>query len=386
MRSSPILSYAFRPFFLLNGIFAIVTVGLWVALLSGQAPAIVNGLTPTWHAHEMLVGFIMATIAGFVLTAGANWTGRPPVSGSALAWLVLSWLLGRIAMLFVTVMPAPLVAVLDMLFPLMLLVLFGREIIAAGNRRNYKLIGILAVLAATNLYYHLGSTGVIGGSERLAVYLLIHVVLLLITVVAGRIIPNFTANWLRARGAERLPGNNAALDAMAVVLTAAAGVGAVAYPAASLTAYLAIGAAVVHALRLSQWSGAATVREPLLLALHVAYAWLPIGYALMAWSILGQLFAPTVALHALTMGAIGSMILAMQTRVPLGHTGRKLTASNAIVVAYLLLSIAVLVRILGPLFTDDYLGTVMWSAIAWIAAFALFVGVYWPILTRPRVD
>lgn len=381
-----ILSYAFRPFFLLNGAFGIVAVVLWVVMLTGRGGAFAVGNTVMWHAHEMLVGFIMATIAGFVLTAGANWTGRPPVSGVALGCLVLTWLLGRVAMLFAGTMSATVVAVADMLFPLLLLGFFAFEIVAARNRRNYKIIAVIALLAAINALFHLGSSGVIDGGDRVAVQLYVHTVVLLVAVIAGRIVPNFTSNWLRVRGHDALPVNHALHDRAAVTLTAAVGLAVSLAAPANLTAYLALAAAVAHTIRLSCWRGAATTAEPLLLALHVAYAWLPLGYLLLAASAFGFLFTPTIALHALTMGAIGSMIMAMQTRVPLGHTGRTLTASRATVVAYLLLTAAVMARIVGPLLTGDYLQTVLWSAAAWIAAFAVYVHVYWPVLTRPRVD
>lgn len=381
-----ILSYAFRPFFLLNGLFGIVAVVLWVAMLTGHGGVFHIGNPVLWHAHEMLVGFIMATIAGFVLTAGANWTGRPAVRGIALGLLVLSWLLGRVAMLSAGTLPAALVAVADMLFPLLLAALFAREIVAARNRRNYKVVAIVAVLAAINGLYHLGSMGVIDGADRTALHLFVHTVVLLIALIAGRIVPNFTANWLRARGHDSLPVNNALHDRSALSLTVIVGLCASFAAPDQLTGYLALAAAFAHALRLSRWHGAATTAEPLLLALHVAYAWLPLGYLVLAASSFGVVFTPTVALHALTMGAVGSMIMAMQTRVPLGHTGRALTASRATVAAYLLLTAAVLMRIVGPLLTDDYLRTVLWSAAAWIAAFAVFVRIYWPVLTRPRVD
>jgi uncharacterized protein involved in response to NO len=381
-----ILSYAFRPFFLLNGVFGVVAVVLWVAMLTGHGGVFHVGNSVLWHAHEMLVGFIMATIAGFVLTAGANWTGRPPVKSKTLGLLVLSWLLGRLAMLLAGTLPAALVAGADMLFPLLLTALFAREIVAARNRRNYKVVAIVALLAAINGFYHLGSIGVIDGADRVALHLFVHAIVLLIALIAGRIVPNFTANWLRARGSDRLPANNALHDRLALLLTIAVGLSASFATPNQLTGYLALAAAIAHAVRLSRWHGMATTAEPLLLALHVAYAWLPIGYLVLAASSFGIVFTPTVALHALTMGAVGSMIMAMQTRVPLGHTGRALTASRATVAAYFLLSAAVLMRIVGPLLTEDYLRTVLWSASAWVAAFAVYVRVYWPVLTRPRVD
>ncbi len=377
------LTYAFRPFFLLNAIFAMAIVILWVMVLQGHGPATLPANTMLWHGHEMLVGFAMAIIAGFILTAVATWTGRPPVNGLTLALLVLAWVAGRIVMILSGLLPAWLVAALDMVFPLLLCFLSAREIFSAKNRRNYPIVGITALLAILNLFYHLGSMQVLPGADRLAVYFSIHTILLLITIIAGRIIPNFTANWLRARGATRLPASNAQVDRLTIAVTLAVGISASVAPTSSVTGILSFAAAILHAIRLSRWCGLATSDEPLLFVLHISYLWLPIGYGLMGCVVFDWIFAPTSALHALTMGAIGSMILAMTTRVPLGHTGRPLTASRLTVVAYMMLTLAVLVRIIGPLIFADYLATVEWSAAGWVFTFAIFAWVYWPVLTRP---
>jgi uncharacterized protein involved in response to NO len=382
----PFLSYAFRPFFLLNAVFAIGAVILWLFVLRGGGPATLPANTILWHGHEMVVGFAMASVAGFILTAVATWTGRPAVNGIVLVLLVGAWLAGRLVMIFATLVPAWGVAVIDMAFPLLLTILCAREIFGAGNRRNYPIVGLTAVLAILNFVYHLGAMQFVSGADRLAIYLLTHTVLVLITVIAGRVVPNFTANWLRSRGATRLPATNVFVDRLTILLTLAVGIAASVAPSGIGTGTLAILAAVLHTVRLGRWCGFATVREPLLFVLHVAYAWLPIGYALTGLVVFGWLPVPTAALHALTMGAIGSMILAMTTRVPLGHTGRPLIASRLTVVAYLLLTLAVLVRVAGPLLVADYLATIEWSAIGWTLAFGIFVWVYWPVLTGPRPD
>lgn len=283
-------------------------------------------------------------------------------------------------------LPAWLVATIDMIFPVLLCALSAREIIGAGNRRNYPIVGITVLLGALNLLYHLGVTRLLPGADRLAIFLLIHTILLLITVIGGRVIPNFTANWLRRHGVARSPTENPLIDRLTILSTVAVGIAASTIPASPVTGALALVAAVLHALRLSRWCGLSTLDEPLLLALHVAYVWLPIGYALMGCAVFGWIFAPSTALHALTMGAIGGMILAMTTRVPLGHTGRPLTASRLTVLSYLALTLAVLLRVLGPLVIPDYLATVEWSATAWIIAFGIFIWGYWTVLTRPRVD
>lgn len=380
------MSYAFRPFFLLNGLFAIVVISIWLMALHGSRFGSVSTTLPYWHGHEMVVGFGLAAVAGFVLTAVATWTGRPAVQGKWLGVLVFSWLLGRLAMMAAAQLPYWLVAAVDTVFPFVLTFLLGREVIGGGNRRNYPIIGLVLVLAILNLLYHLGSLRVLPGMDRLALYFLIHMLLLMITVIAGRIIPNFTANWLRSRGHEQLPVNHALTNRIAVAATIATGVSASMAPFGPVTGTLAAVAALSHAVRLARWRGLATTSEPLLFVLHAAYLWLPVGYALMALAAFGFVFPVTSALHALTMGAIANMILAVTSRVALAHTGRALHAPRLIVVSYILLNAAVIARVLSPLMPGLSVGIIDLSATGWIVAFALFVGVYWPVLTGPRVD
>jgi len=339
-----------------------------------------------WHGHEMVVGFGMAAIAGFVLTAVATWTGRPPLQGSLLGILVFSWLLGRLIMMATTRLPYELVASVDMIFPFLLTVLIGREVIGGGSRRNYPIIGIILALAVLNMLYHLGAMLILPGMDRIAVYILIHLLLLMITVIAGRIIPNFTANWLRARGHERLPESHSLITGITVAATIATAVSVSMTPIGPVTGLLAMVAALSHAVRLARWRGLATTSEPLLFVLHVAYLWLPVGYALTALAAFGVIFPTTAALHALTMGAIGNMILAVTSRVALAHTGRPLHAPRLIVIAYSILNIAVILRVLGPLNPGLYLKMIDLSALGWIMTFALFTWVYWPVLTRPRIE
>ena len=378
-----LLSYAFRPFFLLNGIFAIAVVLAWIATLHGAG---LPGITPMWHSHEMLVGFAMAAVAGFSLTAVANWTGRPAVRGAPLGLLVLSWLVGRLALLFTAWLPGALVGFLDMLFPVLLCVLLGREIIEGRSRRNYQLLVIMVALALLNVLYHLGVNHQIAGADRLAIYLLIHTILLLVAIITARIIPVFTGNWLRQQGHKQMPVVNDNVNRAALLLTILVGLMASFAPTHPVTGILAFVAALVHGFRLSRWRGFSTTVNPLLFVLHAANAWLPVAYVLLGCSVFGWLFTPSAALHALTMGAIGTIVMAVTTRVALGHTGRPLQAARATVVAYWLLMIAVLIRVLGPLTGNGYLLMIDLSAAGWIAAFGIFIWVYWPILTRPRVD
>lgn len=372
-----LLSYAFRPFFLLNGLFAAAVVFLWALVLAGNGPEFLPANLMLWHGHEMIVGFAMTAVAGFLMTAVAVWTGRPPLSGALLAGLVLSWLAGRAVMLGAGVLPTWVVGVVDSWFPVMLFVLITREVLVSRNRRNYPIAAIAGLLAVLNVLYHLGS-------ERVALFLFIHIVLLLVTIIGGRIIPSFTANWLRTQGAERLPGNNVALDNATFVATFATGIGVSVAPANMLTGILALLTAGLHAWRLSAWCGLAARKNPLLLILHIAYAWLPLGYLLTGLVAIGLPVPATSALHALTMGAIGTMILAMTTRVSLGHTGRPLQLARLTVLSYILLCAGVLARVVAPLAGGDYQAMVNVSAAGWILAFLLFTWVYWPILTKER--
>jgi len=377
--SSILLSYAFRPFFLISALAAMLFAAAWVAGLTGIA-VLPGGANPLdWHAHEMILGFAVPTVAGFALTAVANWTGRPPLRGAALLALATAWLLGRIAMWHAGQLPLALVALVDMLFPAGLLVLFGKEVVAARNRRNYKVVAVVAFLVLGNLVFH-------AGQPRIGSQLMIHTVVLLVALIGGRIVPNFTANWMRGQGLPAPPVNRPLLDGLAVGLTALFGLVAAFGATGAVPAIIALVAAALHALRVARWRGLQTLRNPLLLALHVAYWWLPLGYALTGLAHLGVVLAPATALHALTMGGIGGMVLAMITRVPLGHTGRALRASPLTVVAYLVITAAVLVRLLGSQASGIYVDLLVVSAACWCLAFAIYLAVYWPILTRPRID
>ncbi len=376
-----LLSYAFRPFFLLNGLFAILVVIAWVMTLHGAG---LPGLGVWWHAHEMVIGFAMASVAGFSLTAVSVWTGRPAVHGAPLGWLLFCWLAGRFAMAASHWLPASAVFALDMLFPVLLCLLLGREIISSRNRRNYPLVIIIAIMALFNVLYHLSVVGFVPAAERVAVYLLIHSILVLVTIVAGRITPAFTRNWLHSQGVKRLPIVRPALDRVTVALTVATGLAAGLLPAHPATGVLALLTALSHGFRLSGWRGLATLSSPLLFVLHVGYAWLPLAYAMLACSVFGWLFTPAAALHALTMGAITSVVLAVTTRVSLGHTGRPLQVSRAIVFTYWLMAIAVVFRIASTFTGSRYLLMIDLAAASWVLVFAIFLWVYWPVLSREK--
>lgn len=377
------LSYAFRPMFLGLGIFAVVAMTMWIATLAGiaQMPKIYG---PLWHGHEMLFGFGLAAVAGFLLTAVATWTGRPPLQGGPLMTLAAGWLIGRVVL--ASGLPASSwSAALAMVFPVLLAVLIAREIVRGGSRRNYPIVAIVALLALLDGLYHAGALGVLPGMERLALLAALYLMIVLVAVVAGRIIPIFTGNWLRTRGIARLPLSIHWVERLTVPVTALTGVLALALPAHAATGMAAALASFLHTVRLLQWRGLSTVSEPIVFILHVAYAWLPVGFALMSASIFTEVIPHSSVLHAFAVGAIGTMILAVTTRVALGHTDRPLRATSMTVVGYVALTVSAAARVVSPFAENHYLASVEIAAFAWIGAWSLFLWTYASILIRSRV-
>jgi uncharacterized protein involved in response to NO len=379
-------AYGFRPFFLAAGVFAVVAIAAWAWMFaSGGAPL---GALPgfLWHGHEMLFGFIGAAIAGFLLTAVPSWTGSRGFAGAPLVILTLLWLAGRIAFALAGALPPLAIAIAELAFLPMLAFMIGRSLLRERNR-NFPMLIIIAVLWGIDAWFLYAATT---GDHLLASRALragIGLVLLLVTVIGGRIVPNFTASALRRRGLAVEIRNRAVVERVTIgSMVLAVLVDAVA-PAHWLAPAVAGIAAMAHAVRLSGWKSLRTLSEPIVWVLHAAYAWLPVGLALKAvylatgapWAFQWQ--------HALTIGTAATMILAVTTRAALGHTGRALEVSRGIGVAYVLLLLAAFVRVFGPtLMPADYLATIEAAALLWIAAFAIYTAIYAPILTRPRLD
>jgi uncharacterized protein involved in response to NO len=383
-RSGPaLLQLGFRPFFLLAGAWAVVSVGVWLAVLAGlvELPSLFDPVS--WHAHEMIFGYAMAAISGFLLTAIPNWTGRLPVRGWSLAVLALLWLAGRGAMLFSEILTAPVAAVLDLSFQAVFLAVIAREIVAGRNRRNLLMAALVALLLAGNALTHLQA--VVGvQTAALGQRLGLAALLFLIAVIGGRITPSFTRNWLAKRDAAHLPRPFSIIDRIALIVAAAALVAWTAGPEAVLTAWLCLGASAVLALRMSRWSGWRTLAEPLVLVLHLGYSWLFVGFALLGLANLTPLVPASAALHALTTGAIGTMTLAVMTRATLGHTGRPLTAGPGTVAIYAVVTVAAVLRVAGASFGDLVPVMLPASGVFWMVAFGLFVTIYLPDLTGSR--
>lgn len=380
----PFLSLAFRPFFLAAALWSAVALGLWIVMLSG-GPIPPMRLDPlTWHIHEMLFGFVPAAIAGFLLTAIPNWTGRPPVRGAALMGLLLLWAAGRAAGLIGALLPLWLEATIDMAFPALLCAVAAREIMLAGNRRNLPIPLPVALLAIADLLTVLEAAGhdvPTGLGWRLG----LAAILVLISVIGGRIIPAFTRNWLMRRGDDRLPPPHGMIDSAAIALLIAVLAAWIVLPGSRAVGVALILGAAVNLLRLARWRGHATGAEPLLAVLHLGYLWVPVGGVLLGLSLLTPLVPKAAAVHAWTAGAIGTMIIAVMTRVSLGHTGRPLTADRLTTMIYAMIALAALARIAAAFTMSAATGLLNISAGLWIAGFLLFAARYGRFLLGPRL-
>ena len=378
-----LLSYGFRPFFLAAGLWAAAALGLWIAMLDAGLRLPTRFEPLTWHIHEMLFGFVLAAIAGFLLTAIPNWTGRRPVSGPLLAVLVSLWALGRIDSLASEWISPSLAIVADIAFPLALAIIVGREIVAARSRRNIPIIVPVVVLGVAELLVDLSIEG-FGTLTSYGWRAALAAILILISVVGGRIVPSFTRNWLVKRKAGALPPAAAILDRASLGALHAALVIWVFFAEARFAGVLLLAGAAINLWRLLRWRGIATHSEPLLLILHVGYGWLVIGVAALGVATLDAAFPLSAAIHALTTGAIGTMILAVMTRVTRGHTGRELSADPMTSVIYVLVILAATVRIAAALAARGQDNLLVVAAALWIGAFGLFVLRYGPLLIKPR--
>jgi uncharacterized protein involved in response to NO len=381
-RGPAILSYGFRPFFLFAAAWSAAAVALWIPLLKGSL-YLPTALDPIqWHTHELIFGYVPAVIAGFLLTAVPNWTGRLPVAGAPLLALFLVWAFGRLAVLCSAWIGLRLAGCIDLSFLIVLASIIARELVVGGNIRNAGVLALVGLLLIANMlsyaevFFSFGR----GLGNRLG----IAVILVLIMLIGGRIIPSFTRNWLTRRATGRTPAPFGRLDVATIVASSIALAVWVTVPEGQATALLGLIACALNTIRLYRWAGERTFAEPLVLILHVAYAFVPLGFFLLLLAIVWpEIVSPTGALHAWTVGAIGIMTLAVMTRASLGHTGRPLTASRPIQFIYVAAMIAVLARLVAAfgLLREPMLNL---SASAWVLAFVGFVVVYAPLLIRPR--
>ncbi|MBW8322220.1 MAG: NnrS family protein [Rhizobium sp.] len=381
-KTGPVLfSYGFRPFFLGAAVLAIVAMALWIVALTSGLPVGGSYGAAHWHAHEMLFGFAPAVVAGFLLTAVPNWTGRLPVSGRPLMALFSLWVAGRIVLLQPDLIDVTFATVLDGLFLPALLLIFAREIVAGRKWKDLKVLIVLALLSAANIGFHVATlSGEHGGlAQRLAV----SAYTVLIMIMGGRIIPSFSRNWLNQRGEKRFPIPFNAFDTVAIAGGAVALGGWTLLPESRLTGLIALCAFGLHVARLVRWRGHAVFAEKLLFILHLAYAFVPLGLLAIALGTQGYL-ASNAVLHVLTVGAIATMMLAVMARATRGHTGRVLAASPMTTLSYVAILMAAMLRPAADFLPDHMTELLAAAGLFWIAAFALFVLEYGPMLARVR--
>ena len=368
----------FRPFYLLASGFAALSLLLWVCQYAGYLPA-AYVRNPAWHGHEMLYGYTMAVVAGFLLTAVRNWAGKPTPAGAPLIALAALWVAGRVLVLTPFAIAA---AVVNAAFPVAVAIAIGIPIVQSRNRRNYFFIAVLLLLGLAVLAFHLAHLGIFPLPERASLQVGLDVVLFIMVVMGGRVIPMFTNNGIPGVQATRHPViEKLALGGVLALLAAD-----LLQPSPVVIAVVTLIAAVAHAARLYLWQPWRTIRTPIVWVLHLAYGWIVIYLmlrGLAAMGIVGELFA----VHALTVGAIGGMTIGMMTRTARGHTGRPLVVDGFEVACYVLVALAAVIRVFGGILLPGiYLVTVVVSGICWSAAFALYAVRYWPVLSRPRLD
>jgi len=382
-RPPAFLSAGFRPFFLFAGIYGMAPLALWLTAYAGTG-GVPGPLPPVyWHGHEMLFGFAAAAACGFLLTAVPNWTRTPGLKGFNLGLLALLWVAGRVAFWFGWPLgPVP-VAIIDLSLIPALAVVVGGRLVAAGLRRNYVFLGLLGLLFAGNLLMHLQAAGLASATAGTGLRLGVYGFVLMLALIGGRIVPNFTGGALRSLGLKVEATTPPIVEKLVIAGLLAAIIAdlAVGTVPGKVTAVLQLLASAALLVRMRHWQTRRILGLPIVWVLHLGHLWLAAGFALLGLSGLTGHPGESAALHALTAGAIGTMVLAVMTRAALGHTGRKIHASNPIVAAYLLVSLGTLFRVLTP-----YLGVpaIVTGGILWALAFAVFTVVFWPILTLKR--
>ncbi|ACL57090.1 NnrS family protein [Methylobacterium nodulans] len=377
----PILSYGFRPFFLLASLYAGLAVLAWLPMFSGDLMLPTAFAARDWHVHEMLYGYVGAVVAGFLLTAVPNWTGRLPLQGLPLLVLVATWAAGRIAVgssAGIGWLPA---ALTDLSFLLLLTAAVAREIVAGRNWRNLKVLAVLGVLLCGNALFH--AEAHVRGLAEYGTRIGIAATLVLVMLIGGRIVPSFTRNWLSRENPGRLPAPVGSFDVVSMAFAIAALAAWVAAPDRAVTGAALVASGLLQAARLARWAGDRTWRDRLVLILHVAYGFVPLGFILVGLAALG-LVPPGAGIHAWSGGAIGVMTLAVMSRASLGHTGRPLVASPAIQAVYAVVTASVLARICASIHPAWFGVLLPVAGALWAAAFLGFAAAYWGVLTGPK--
>lgn len=372
-----LFSYGFRPFFLLGSVYAGLAILVWLPVFMGELSLISAFIPRDWHVHEMLFGFLPAVITGFLFTAIPNWTGRLPLRGRPLMFLVALWIAGRVCVTFSAQTGWLAALLIDCSFLLLIAASAAREIVAGKKWNNLSVVLLILVLLAANVTFHLESH--FKGGAEISIRIGIAVVVLLISLIGGRIIPSFTRNWLVKENPGRLPVPFSRFDMLTVAVGAIALIFWIVLPDGTVTATALAFAGLMHLIRLGRWAGYRAGRERLLLILHVGYAFVPIGFLLNACSAFGVV--PTGAgVHAWMAGAAGTMTLAVMTRASLGHTGQPLTAAFVTQAIYASIIVAAVARICAVLEPAHSVPLLYVAAFTWAAAFLGFALSYAPML------
>lgn len=385
-RGPAVLSFGFRPMFLLAALWAAGAMVMWISMLAGLVTLPTRFDPVTWHSHEFLFGYLGAVIGGFLLTAVPNWTGRLPVVGWHLGGLAGLWLAGRLGIAVSDHLPPWVVAVVDLSFLVVLSLVILREIVAGKNWSNLPVLVLVGVMTGANLLFHLEAAAGGFAAKGIGLRLGLAVVLVLVSLIGGKIIPSFTRNWLVKRAATTLPTPPMQrFDKAVMVFTILTLLGWCAAPMDDLTGTALMILAGLHLVRLGRWQGQQTRGEPLVWVLHIAYALIPLGALAMSLSILApDLIGQPAAMHVWTAGAVGLMTVAVMTRATRGHAGHPLEAGPATVMIYLALVGSVGLRVAADILPDLRPALLNGSAVLWIICFAGFVAVYGPMLLRRK--
>jgi len=376
-----IFALGFRPFFLLAGWLAILLMAFWVPVFVGGVASDIYYAQIDWHSHEMIFGYTVAVIAGFLLTAVRNWTNTPTPSGLPLAGMGALWLIARILPILVAIFPRWLIAAADLAFLPTLVTGIAVPLLQNKEKQNLIFLPLLAVLWSADLLVHADVLGLAPNLARKGVFLGLDVIILVIVIMGGRVIPFFTERALsvvlkRWRIVEWLSPVSVVLFLLTELFV----------PDSVTSASLAALAACANGARLAGWYTPRYWRVPLLWVLHLGYGWIVVGFYLKAGTALG-LVPPQFTIHAFTVGGIGVLTLGMMARVSLGHTGRPLKVGAAMTTAFVLINLAAVGRgLLPPFFPQFFSQLIVASGAFWIAAFTIFIIVYTPILIQPRVD
>ncbi len=379
----PLFSYGFRPFFLGAALFAGLAVPAWVVMFAGVTEAEAFAAARQWHVHEMVFGFLPAIITGFLLTAIPNWTDRSPVKGRELMLLFALWLAGRFLSAVSSFIPL-ISATVDSIFLVAVAGIVWREIGAARSWSHAPIAVLISLYACAGIGFHVLSLS--DESTKSAERSALGLVMVLLTVIGGRLTPTFTREFILNRHMTREPASFSSFDRLSILLVLFGATGWVLRPDATATGWVLVAAGVINLSRLSRWYGWVTWREPLVLILHVGYAWLAIAMLAVGGAMLGVGLPEPEAVHALTTGAVGAMTLAVMTRASLGHTGRARHAGWITVFIYVLINLGAVMRVFGPTTALPEQAVLVSAVACWSGAYILFASVYGPFLIRPSIE